>query len=100
VALESVGIKRILLAPKTTEEVFNRMKATRATMAEAYRTEGDSRAQQIRSEAEGLSKTIKSFAERRASDIRSQGEAEATKYLSVFKQDEEFAIYQRELDFF
>ena len=92
VELESVGIKRVLLAPKTTEEVFNRMRTTRQRMAEGYRQEGEARAKQIKADAEGMKTTILSFAESRAKHIRSEGEEAASKYLEVFGKDPQFAI--------
>ena len=98
VELVSVGIKRILLAPKTTEEVFNRMKSTRQTMAEGYRQEGNSRAQQIKADAESMKKTILSFAEGRAKQIRSEGEEAASKDLEVFSTDPQFAIDLQKFD--
>ena len=98
VELVSVGIKRVLLAPKTTEEVFNRMKSTRQTMAEGYRQEGNSRAEQIKADAESMKRTILSFAESRAKQIRSEGEEAASKYLEVFSKDPQFAIDLQKFD--
>jgi modulator of FtsH protease HflC len=98
VELESVGIKRVLLAPKTTEEVFNRMKSTRQRMAEGYRKAGEARATQIKADAEGMKTTILTFAESRAKHIRSEGEEAASKYLEVFGKDPEFAIDLQKID--
>ncbi len=96
--LVSVGIKRIVLAPKTTEEVFGRMKATRQRMAQDAISAGDAEAKSIKSEAESLSKTILSFAERRSRDIRAEGDRAASELVNVFEKDQNFAVFLRQLE--
>jgi modulator of FtsH protease HflC len=98
IELVDVGIKRILLAPKTTEAVFDRMKRTRQRMAEKTLREGDSIAEAIKSDAKGKADTIRTFADARARQIRAQGDQAAKEFLKVFSQDENFAILQRMID--
>ena len=98
VKLEAAGIKRVLLAPKTTEAVFDRMKKTRLRMAEKTLREGDSIAESLKAEAKNKADTIKSFADARAKVIRAQGDQAATEFLKVFSKDEQFAILQRMLE--
>lgn len=98
VELLSVGIKRILLAPKTTEAVFESMKADRQSLARETLSQGDATADEIKSKANDLSLTILDFAEARAEAIRAEGKAAAARYMDTFKQDQEFAIFLRKMD--
>lgn len=98
VRMVSVGIKRILLAPKTTEAVFERMKKTRIRMAQDTLSSGDAIARAVVSEATEKAGTIKTFADARAREIRNQGEQAAIEYMQEFNKDEEFAIFQRTLE--
>lgn len=97
VAIEQVGIKRIVLPETVTEDVFNRMKATRQRLAQNARSEGEAAAATIVSEAEKARDTIMAFAQRRAEDIRAEGDAAAAEYFQRFKQDQQFAIFLRKL---
>lgn len=98
IELQSVGVKRVLLAPKTTEAVFGSMKADRQSRAQDTLSQGDAIANEIKSNASNLSKTILDFAEARAEAIRAEGKAAAAAYVGVFKQDQEFAIFLRKIE--
>ncbi len=77
----SVGINRLLLPPKTTTAVLNRMKARRDTLAEQRRAKGTADAEAIRAEASAKHDKIMAFAAQRAEDIRAEGEAQAAEYF-------------------
>lgn len=97
IEITEVGIRRLVLPQKTTEKVFERMKAAREAKAEKARAEGDAEAATIRSEAESARERILAFATRRAEAIRAQGDREAASYYSAFAEDEDFAIFLRRL---
>ena len=97
IAIESVGIRRLLLPELTTEAVFERMRSTRQRLAENARAEGEAEAGKIREEAESIRQRIMAFAERRAQAIRSEGEQEAAQEFAAFAADEDFAIFLRNL---
>jgi membrane protease subunit HflC len=94
----SVGINRLLLPPKTTTAVLNRMQARRDTLAEQRRAKGTADAEAIRAEALAKHDKIMAFASHRAEDIRAEGEAQAAEYLQEMGKDEELAIFLAWLD--
>ncbi|QDU72756.1 protease modulator HflC [Mucisphaera calidilacus] len=93
IAIERVGVRRLILPESTTEKVFERMRTTREALAEKARAEGRARASTIRSDAESARDRILAFAQRRAEGIRSEGLQEAASYYEAFKQNEELAIF-------
>ncbi len=98
IKVEQVGIRRIILPENTTQKVFDRMAKTRERLAENARAEGDAEAGRIISQAESAKRRILAFAQRRAQAIRDEGNREAEQYFSAFREDEDFAIFQRQID--
>ncbi len=98
IKLEQVGIRRIILPEATTQKVFDRMTKTREQLAEKARSEGNAEANKIKAQAEAAKKRILAFAERRAQAIRDEGNREAAQYFSAFREDQDFAIFQRQID--
>lgn len=98
IAVEQVGISRVILPEATTEKVFERMRKTRERMAERARAEGRAEAATIESDANSARDRILAFAERRAQAIRAEGDAEATQYFAQFAQDQEFATFLAKLE--
>ncbi len=98
IKIEQVGIRRIILPEDTTEKVFERMAKTRELLAERARSEGDAEAKNIISQAETAQRRILAFAQRRAQAIRDEGNREAAQYFSAFREDPEFAIFQRQIE--
>lgn len=98
IKVERVGLRRILLPESVTEKVFARMKENREALAEQARAEGRAKAAAIKSEAESAKKRILAFAERRAQAIRAEGEREAAEHYGKFAQNEQFAIFLRQLE--
>ena len=98
IKLEQVGIRRIILPEDTTEKVFERMAKTRELLAEKARAEGDAEANNIKARAEAAKRRILAFAERRAQAIRDEGNREAAQYFSAFREDQDFAIFQRQIE--
>lgn len=98
IKLEQVGIRRIVLPEDTTEKVFASMAKTRELLAEKARSEGNSEAVDIQARAEAAKRRILAFAERRAQAIRDEGNREAAQYFSAFREDQDFAIFQRQIE--
>ncbi len=98
IKVEQVGIRRIILPEDTTQKVFERMAKTRELLAERARSEGDAEAKNIVSQAETAKRRILAFAQRRAQAIRDEGNREAAQYFSAFREDPEFAIFQRQIE--
>jgi membrane protease subunit HflC len=98
IAIEQVGIRRILLPEQVTQSVFDRMRDTRQRLAQQARSEGDAAANSIRSNANSARDRILAFVERRAQEIRAEGAAAAADYYEAFEADPDFAIFLRKLE--
>ena len=96
--VKTVGIKRLILPDEVTQKVFERMRATRERLAQKAESEGIAAATRIRSEANSARDRILSFADARASQIRAEGLKAVADIVSVFKDDEDFAIFQRKIE--
>ncbi|MEM0913780.1 MAG: SPFH domain-containing protein [Planctomycetota bacterium] len=98
IAIDSIGIRQLVLPEQTTTTVFERMRSTQEKLAEAARAEGEARAATIRSEAETDRQRILAFANRRASAIRAEGELEAASFYGVFAENEDLAVFLRRVE--
>jgi len=94
----TVGIKQLLLPPRTSKSVLSRMNATRDTLSESERGKGNAEAQSIRSEANTNADKIVAFANQRAEEIRALGEEQAAQYLREMAEDEQLAVFLSWLD--
>ncbi len=99
IELVHVGIRRISLPDKVTQEVFRGMSAQREALAVTYRSSGQSTAEGIKARARAEADTIMRFAEARAQEIRSAGIKAATGILGQIRtEDVEFFELLRWLD--
>lgn len=98
VAVEQVGIARVIMPEASTEKVFERMRKTRERLAEAARAEGKSQAATITARAESAKERILSFARRRAQAIKDEGNQEAAQYFTAFAEDQSFATFLRQME--
>ncbi|MHC4947133.1 MAG: SPFH domain-containing protein [Planctomycetota bacterium] len=94
----TVGISQLMLPPKITTGVLERMSETRKTLSGAERYKGRAEAERIQSDANIKAQKIGAFAEQRAAEIRAAGDALAAGYLTDMSVDEEFAIFLVWLD--
>ncbi len=93
-----VRIKRVELPVSVSNEVYNRMAATRNQQAEQIRAEGDERAKLVRAEAERERTVLLAEARREAEQIRGEGDAKRNEiYAEAYQQDVEFFRFQRAL---
>lgn len=95
----SVGINKVVLPENTTNQVFERMKATMETRAARAESEGQAAAVQIRSAAESEAKRIEAFANLKADTIRNMGDLEAAQYLKIQQDDPELAEFLKKIEF-
>lgn len=98
IEIQTVGIKRLEISEKTTEQVFNRMKAERQQKADAILSEGEAMARKIRSDAEAKKTELMAVVEAQAKSIRGQGDAEAARYYQMLESDPQLAIFLRDID--
>ena len=98
IAVEHLGIARVLLPRESTVKVFKTMRKTRQRLASYARSSGNAQAATIRSEAQSARRRILAFAQRRAEAIRAQGDKEAAQYYSTFREDESLAIFLRRIE--
>jgi len=94
----TVGISQLILSPKTTIAVLQRMQATRKSLSDAERIQGGAAAQEIRSRAEKEAMKIRAFAEQRAAEIRTKGEEAAAAILAEMGQERELAVFLQWID--
>jgi len=97
--VEFIGLEKLALPNRITENVFSAMKQERQAQAARYTSEGESEADRIKAEAESIAGTILAFAERKAEGIIAVGKRRAAEYNTVFRKDEGLAIFLLELDY-
>jgi membrane protease subunit HflC len=94
-----VGISAIKFPQAVSENVFARMRAARARLANETNTQGKSLADSLREKAKSDAERIRSFAERLARNIEAQGQAEAQKYYKLLGADSKLAVFLRQMEF-
>ena len=88
-----VGIKKLGLPESVTEKVFARMSAERDKVVQTLKAEGESEAMKIRSAADRDRDKILAEANAKATALRGEADAEASKWLSVFAQNQELGVF-------
>jgi len=99
IEIARVGIDSVQLPESATREVFERMKSTRAVLAAAAESRGQSRAAAIRGEAESDAQMILSFVRPRVAEIRAQGELEAARWMKSLAEEPVLAEYLERIEF-
>ncbi len=94
----TVGFSQMVLPPKTTTAVLNRMQATRKKLAETERFKGNSDAVGIRSEAMTVAEKLRAFADQRSEEIKGMANQRAAEYLEQMSENEQLAIFLVWLD--
>ncbi len=95
----SVGISAIKFPQAVSENVFARMRAVRAKIANRTNNEGKSQADTLKKNAESDAQRIMSFADRLSRNIQAQGQAEAQQYYQQLGGDSELAVFLRQMEF-
>ncbi|OHB45811.1 MAG: hypothetical protein A2178_00165 [Planctomycetes bacterium GWC2_49_10] len=98
IEIVDVGIKRLGVSEKVTQDVFARMSADRNRKTESVLSAGSAEARKIRTEAETKRTVLMAAAQNRAKAIRGQGDAEAAQYYKELEQDPALAIFLRQTE--
>ncbi|MBM3838896.1 MAG: protease modulator HflC [Verrucomicrobia bacterium] len=93
IEVQFIGIKKLSLPESVTEKVFARMQAERDKVIQTLKSEGERSATIIRSDADRDAAKIRADAEAKATALRSEADAEASKWLAVFSQNPELAVF-------
>lgn len=93
VEIRFVGIKRMGLPESVTEKVFARMQAERQKVVDTLKAAGEADAVKIRSVADRDKDKILAEANAKATALRSEADAESSKWLAVFEQDQNLAVF-------
>ena len=88
-----IGIQKLGLPESVTEKVFARMQAERTKVVDTLKSAGEAEAMKIRSAADTQRAKVLAEAEAKATALRSEADAEASKWLSVFAQNQELAVF-------
>lgn len=92
-----VRLRHLGLPLQNEQSIYERMRAERSRIANAYRSEGEEKAASIRAEAERKAAEILSSAEREAASIQAGAEGAAARlYAESYKQDPEFYRFLRQ----
>ena len=89
----SVGISRVLFAPKTTIAVLRRMSAVQETLANLEESRGATEAATLKQKAEAQAQIIRDFAQQWAATIESKGNEEATRYYEEMREHADLAVF-------
>ena len=93
-----VRLRHLGLPLQNEQSIYERMRAERSRIANAYRSEGEERASTIRAEADRQAAEILAGAEKEAMGIRARADGAAAKvYADAYDQDPEFYLFMRRL---
>jgi membrane protease subunit HflC len=98
VKMHFVRITQLGLPEDVTEDVFERMKAERGSIATKFRSEGEEKAESIRADADRQAELILTRAKAEATRTRAKGDAAAADAYKVFKQHQRLAVFLKKLD--
>jgi len=93
-----VRLRHLGLPLQNEQSIYERMRAERSRIANAYRSEGEERASAIRAEADRQAAEILAGAEKEAMGIRARADGSAAKiYAEAYAQDPDFYLFMRRL---
>ena len=98
IEITAVGIKRLKISDKVTEDVFARMSADRKRKTDLTIAQGKTEAMKIRTDTDAKRTELLASADAQAKAIRGSGDAEAAQYYKLLKEDPEFAMFLREIE--
>ena len=99
ITLEDIIIRQIRYSDDLTESVYDRMVSERTRIAEAYRSYGQGRKQELIGTMENERRSILSAAYERAETIRGEADAEAARiYSDAYRQDADFFSFWRAIE--
>ena len=93
-----VRLRHLGLPLQNEQSIYERMRAERSRIANAYRSEGEERAAVIRAEAEREAAEILAGAEKESMAIRARADGSAAKvYAQAYDEDPSFYMFMRGL---
>ncbi|MFW5694894.1 MAG: protease modulator HflC [Alkalispirochaeta sp.] len=99
ITLNDIVVRQIRYSDDLTESVYDRMVSERLRIAQAYRSYGEGRKQELIGEMENERRSILSGAYERAEVIRGDADAEAAQiYSEAYQQDAEFFSFWRAIE--
>ena len=98
IEITAVGIKRLKISDKVTEDVFARMSADRKRKTDLTIAQGKTEAMKIKTDTDAKRTELLASADAKAKAIRGSGDAEAAQYYKLLKEDPEFAMFLREIE--
>jgi len=94
-----VRLRTLGLPLQNEQSIYERMRAERRRIANAYRSEGEEKASAIRAEADRQAAEIMAGAEKEAMGIRARADGTAAKvYANAFAADPDFYMFMRGLE--
>jgi modulator of FtsH protease HflC len=97
--LQDIIVRQIRYSDDLTESVYDRMVSERSRIAEAYRSYGQGRKQELIGSMENERRSILSAAYERAEVIRGTADAEAARnYSDAYSQDAQFFSFWRAIE--
>ncbi|MFP4151465.1 MAG: protease modulator HflC [Alkalispirochaeta sp.] len=97
--LRDIVVRQIRYSEDLTESVYDRMVSERTRIAEAYRSYGQGRKQELIGTMENERRAILSEAYERAETIRGTADAEAAQiYSTAYQQDADFFAFWRAIE--
>ncbi|POR05432.1 protease modulator HflC [Alkalispirochaeta sphaeroplastigenens] len=99
IEIKDIVIRQIRYSADLTESVYERMVSERRQIAEAYRSYGEGRKQELLGQRDNERRSILSEAYERAETIRGEADAQAaTVYTDAYRQDPEFFAFWRAIE--
>lgn len=94
-----VRLRHVGLPLQNEQSIYERMRAERSRIANAYRSEGEEKASTIRAEADRKAAEILATAQKESMAIRARAEGTAAKiYADAYSEDPEFYLFMRRLE--
>ena len=94
-----VRLRHVGLPLQNEQSIYERMRAERSRIANAYRSEGEERASTIRAEADRKAAEIMANAQKESMAIRARAEGTAAKiYAEAYEEDPDFYLFMRRLE--
>ena len=99
VRVVELRLRHLGLPLQNEQSIYERMRAERGRIANAYRSEGEERAASIRAEADRQAAELRAQAEEEAAKIEAAGEAEAARlYAEAWARDPQLFALMRQLE--
>ena len=94
-----VRLRHVGLPLQNEQSIYERMRAERSRIANAYRSEGEEKASTIRAEADRKAAEILATAQKESMAIRARAEGTAAKiYAEAYAEDPEFYLFMRRIE--